>query len=99
MCFNALIANKFKFLTITIKKILSDFEFYIIEIIKVLVVETPMIVDDMLTKKQTIKFKNIKFYHDKIVRKRLNYVENVSTMFRIIFENVSTMFKMIFENF
>ena len=69
LLFSASIANKFKFLTITIKKICNDFEFYIIEVIKIFVVETSIIVDDVLTKKQTKIFKNIKFYHDKIVKK------------------------------
>ena len=87
MRFNTSIANKFEFLTITIKKISSDFEFYITEIIRIFVVERSRIVDDMSTKKRIIKFKNIEFYDDKIVKKLLNYVQNVNTTFKIIFEN------------
>ena len=87
MRFNASIANKFEFLTITINNFSNDFEFYMIEIIRVFVVEMSMIVDDMSAKKRTIKFKNIESYHDKIVKKHLNYIRNVNTTFKIIFEN------------
>ena len=69
---------------------LNNFESYITKIIRIFVVETSIIVDDMSTKKRTIKFKNIEFYHDKIVKNRLNYVRNVNTTFKIIFENSQT---------
>ena len=79
--FNVSIANKFKFLIITIKKFSSGFGFYITTIIRIFVVETLIIVDDMLMKKRTIKSKNMEFHQDKIVKKYLNYVQNVSTTF------------------
>ena len=87
MRFNALIVNRFKFLTITIKNFSNDFELYMIKIIRIFVVETLIIVDDMLTKKRIIKFKNIEFYHDKIVKKHLNSIRNVNMTFKMIFEN------------
>ena len=90
MRFNVSITNKFQILTITIKKISNDFEFYMIEIIRIFVVKTSMIVDDISTKKQTIKFKNIEFYHDKIVKEHLNYVRNINTTFKTMFENFQT---------
>ena len=86
--FNASIANECEFLTITIKNFSSDFEFSMTEIIRIFVVETSVIVDDMSTKKRTIKFKNTKFYYYKIVKKHLNYVQNVNTTFKIMFENL-----------
>ena len=60
------------------------------KIIRIFVVETLVIVDDVSTKKRIIKFKNIEFYDDKIVKKRLNYLRNVNTTFKIIFENFQT---------
>ena len=90
MRFNASIANKFEFLTITIKNFSNDFEFYMTKIIRIFVVETLVIVNDMSTKKRIIKIKNIEFYHDKIVKKYLNYARNVNTTFKIIFENFQT---------
>ena len=87
MRFNVSIANKSKFLTITIKIFSNNFEFYITKIIRIFVVETSMIIDDMSTKKRIIKFKNIEFYYDKIVKKHLNYVQNVNTTFKMLFEN------------
>ena len=41
----------------------------------------------MSTKKRIIKFKNIEFYRDKIVKKHLNYIRNLNTTFKIMFEN------------
>ena len=90
MRFNALVVNESEFLTITIKNFSSDFKFHMTEIIRILVVETSVIVDDMSAKKRTIKFKNIEFYQDKIVKKYLNYVRNVNTTFKMIFENFQT---------
>ena len=90
MLFNASIANKFEFLTITIKSFSNDFEFYITEVIRIFVVETSAIIDVLSARKRTIKFKNIEFYHDKIVKKHLNYIRNVNTTFGIIFENFQT---------
>ena len=88
--FNALIANEFEFLTITIKNFSNDFEFYMIEIIRIFVVEALVIVNDILTKKRIIKSKNIESYHDTIVKKHLNCIQNVKTTFIIIFENFQT---------
>ena len=85
--FNASVSNEFEFLTIMIKIFSNDFEFYITEIIRIFVVETSVIVDDMSTKKRIIKFKNIEFYHDKIVKIFLNFVRNVYTTFKVILEN------------
>ena len=90
MRFNASIANKSEFLTITIKNFSRDFEFYMTKIIRILVVETSVIIDDMLTKKRTINFKKIEFYHNKILKKHLNYLRNVNTTFRLIFEIFQT---------
>ena len=90
MRLNASIVNEFEFLTVTIKKFSSDFEFNITEIIRIFVVETSIIVDDMSTKKRTIKFKKFESYHDKIVKKHLNYIRNVNTTFKRIFENFQT---------
>ena len=46
-----------------------------------------MIDDDMSTEKRIIKSKDTEFYHDKIVKKYLNYVLNVNTTFKMMFEN------------
>ena len=73
-----------------IKKISNDLEFYITKIIRIFVVETSMIVDDMSTKNRTIKFRNIEFYHDKIVKKYLNYVRNITTTFKMMLKNFQT---------
>ena len=88
--FNASVANKSKFLTITIKNFSNDFEFYMTKFIRIFVVETSVIIDDMSAKKRIIKFKNIEFYHDKIVKKQLNYIRNVNGTFKMIFENFQT---------
>ena len=40
----------------------------------------------MSAKKRSIKFKNIEFYHDQIVKKHLNYIRNVNRTFKIILE-------------
>ena len=90
MRFNASIVNKSEFLTITIKKFPSNSEFYMTKIIRIFVVETSIIVDDMSTKKRTIKLKNIKFYYDKIVKKYLIYIQNVNITFKMIFKNFQT---------
>ena len=60
------------------------------------VLKTLMTVDDMSTRKRTIKFKNIEFYHDKIVKKHLNYVQNINTTFKIMFENFQTQKQKLF---
>ena len=88
--FNASIANESEFLPITIKNFSNDFELYITKAIRIFVVKTSVIVDDMLAKKRTIKFKNTESYHDKIVKKHWNYIQNVNTTFKMIFENVQT---------
>ena len=90
MRFNTLIANQSELLIITIKNSSSEFELYMTKIIPIFVVETSMIVNDMSAKKRTIKFKNTKFYHDKIVKKPLSYVRNVNTTFKMMLENFKT---------
>ena len=90
MRFNASIANESKFLTITIKNFSNDYEIYITKIIRIFVVETSIIFDDISTKKRIIKFKNTESYQDKIVKKHLNYIRNVNTTFKMIFENFQT---------
>ena len=65
----------------------NDFKLYITKYIRIFVFKTLVIVDDMSSKKRTIKFNNIEFYHDKIMKKHLNYVQNVNTTLKMIFEN------------
>ena len=77
-------------MTITIKKFSNDFDLYMTKIIRLFVVETLVIVDDMSAKKRTMKYENTKSYHDKIVKKYLNYIRNVNTTFKIICENFQT---------
>ena len=82
-------ANEFDFLIITIKNSAIDTKSYMSKAIRFFVVETSTI-DEFSVKKRTIKFKNTEIYHDKMVKKYLNYVRNVNTTFRMIFENFQT---------
>ena len=85
--FNTSKTNESEFLIITIKNFAIDTKLYMSKIIRIFVVETSMIVDETLTKKRIIKCKKIEIYHDKIVKKHLNYVCNVDTAFKMMFEN------------
>ena len=77
--------NEFDFLIITIKNSAIDTKSYMSRAIRFFVVETSTI-DESSMKKRTIRFKNTEIYHDKIVKKHLNYVRSVNTTFRMIFE-------------
>ena len=87
--FNVSKTNEFDFLIITIKNSAIDTKSYMSKVIRFFVVETSTI-DESSVKKRTIKFKNTEIYHDKIVKKHLNYVRSVNTTFRMIFENFQT---------
>ena len=82
-------ANESDALITTIKNSAIDTKSYMSKVIRLFVVETSTI-DESSVKKRTIKFKNTEIYHDKIVKKHLNYVRSVNTTFRIIFENFQT---------
>ena len=79
--------NESDFLIITIKNSAIDTKLYMSKVIRLFVFETSTIVDESLMKKRTIRFKNTEIYHDKIVKKHLNYVRSVNTTFQMIFEN------------
>ena len=78
--FNVSKANKSESLITTIKNSAIDTKSYMSKIIRFFVVETSTI-DESSVKKRTIKFKNTEIYHDKIVKKHLNYVRSVNTTF------------------
>ena len=82
-------ANESDFLIITIKNSAIDTKSYMSKVIRLFVVETSTI-DESSVKKRTIKFKNTEIYHDKIVKKHLNYVRSVITTVWMIFENFQT---------
>ena len=81
--------NEFDFLITTIKNSAIDTKSYMSKVIRLFVVKTSTI-DKSSVKKRTMKFKNTEIYHDKIVKKYLNYVRSVNTTFRMIFENFQT---------
>jgi hypothetical protein len=46
--------------------------------------------DVTTSRKQIIKFDKILLYHDKSIKKRRDYVKNLTTIFRLIFDDFST---------
>ena len=72
--FNVSKANESDSLITTIKNSAIDSKSYMSKAIRLFVVKSSM-------KKRTIRFKNTEIYHDKIVKKHLNYVRSVNTTF------------------